>query len=54
MEVEVNGIHHAQAIVPPGKKPGAIEQGAEWAPEPVWMFWNRDKPLVLFGIRIAS
>jgi len=35
-----------------GKYPGTNSMfGADWAPEPFWMFWGTDELLVSIGVR---
>jgi hypothetical protein len=42
--MEVSGQLHALAILPPGKEPLVpIGQEAGWAPDPVWMWYQREK-----------
>jgi hypothetical protein len=42
--MEVSGLIHAPAALPPGKDPSVpIVQEDGWAPEPVWKRWRREK-----------
>jgi hypothetical protein len=44
--MEVSGQLHAPAALTPGKEAAVlIGYEAEWAPEPVWTLWNREKSL---------
>jgi len=43
-KMEMDGQLHAPAAFSPGKKkPVPTGQKAEWAPEPVWIRWRREK-----------
>jgi len=37
-----------------GKDRGTDLPEAGWTPEPVWMIWRRERPLVSAGIRTAN
>jgi hypothetical protein len=44
--VEVSGLLHASAALPPGKEPPApIGKEAGWEPESIWTLRNREKSL---------
>jgi hypothetical protein len=45
--MEVSGKLHALAALPTVRTPLPIEQQAQYAPEPVWMFWRREDLLPL-------
>jgi hypothetical protein len=50
--LEVRGQLHASAALSPKKKlPETIVYEAEWAPEPIWTLWRRQKSLASAGIR---
>jgi hypothetical protein len=43
-----SGQLHALGALHPGKQPIVpTEQEAEWAPEPVWTLWSKEKSLLL-------
>jgi hypothetical protein len=49
--MEVSSQRDAPAALTPRKKsPVPIELEAEWAPEPVWVFWKIEIPLSPPGI----
>jgi hypothetical protein len=50
--MDENGFFQASTALPPWKeRPVAIEEGAGWAPGPVWSFWGREKFLPPVGNR---
>jgi hypothetical protein len=52
--MEVNGQLHTLAALPPGKEPLIpIGYEAEWAPDPVWTLWHREKSLASAGNRTS-
>jgi len=43
----MSGQFHAMAnLTPRNTSPTSTEQGAGWAPRPIWMFWRKQKFLV--------
>jgi hypothetical protein len=48
--MEVSGRYHSPAALHTGKEsPVPVGKETEWAPEPVWTLWKREKSLDLAG-----
>jgi hypothetical protein len=53
--MEVSCQLHAPTTLPQGKEsPVPIGQEAEWAPEPVWTLWSREKSFAPAGNRTPA